>query len=179
MYISILNVPLLVFKDTNISGINFHVKIISKVCWSLQNVINFVCGQYIKMLFYEIMQNMASSSVIDQRVVNYTPVHYLLAVTQYAYLPNAVLNRACQGKLSTPARAHTKTRSVCTCLKATSACFRDCQKVVNRSIAVIIIKTGYTMLYLYVCKPRYNFSQTRAVWALLHTKKLLAVQCTV
>ena len=35
----------------------------------------------------------------------YTTVHYLLAVECAQYLPNAVLNRARQGKLRTPARA--------------------------------------------------------------------------
>ena len=53
---------------------------------------------------------------------DYTPVHYLLAVEYAQYLPNAVLNRARQEKLRTPARAHAKTRSVCTHLKAASAC---------------------------------------------------------
>ena len=50
------------------------------------------------------------------------------------YLPNAVLNRTCQGKLRTPARAHANTRSVCTCLKAASVCLRHCQEIVRRSI---------------------------------------------
>ena len=40
--------------------------------------------------------------------------------------------RARQRILHTPARAHAKIRSVCTRLKAASACLRHCQKVVNR-----------------------------------------------
>ena len=61
------------------------------------------------------------------------------------YLPNAVLlNRACLVKLRTPARAHTKTWSVCTRLKAASACFiRHCQKIVRRSIGTQVFTTKF------------------------------------
>ena len=58
-----------------------------------------------------------------------------------------MLNRARKGKLRTPAHAHAKTRSVCTRLKAASACLRHCKKMVNRSIGKHLI-----LRYLHTCK---------------------------
>ena len=49
----------------------------------------------------------------------YTPSHYLLAVTQYAYLPNEVLNRAPQVEL------RTQKQGVCACTQKQKMCARD------------------------------------------------------
>ena len=81
------------------------------------------------------MINIIHSKKVSFSIGNvYTPSHHLLAVTQHAYLQNVVLNRVCQIKLRTLARAHTKTKSVCTCLKPASAWLRHCQEMMRRSI---------------------------------------------
>ena len=81
-------------------------------------------------------------------------IMYVPSCTQlYTYLPNAVLHRARQGKLRTPARAHAKTRSVYNyALKTASACLRHCQKMVNRRIVTpvfpSIVKNNISIILL-------------------------------
>ena len=45
-----------------------------------------------------------------ERIIGYTPFLFLLVVTLYASLQNAVLNRACKVIFCTPASAHTTTK---------------------------------------------------------------------
>ena len=61
---------------------------------------------------------------------------------------NAVLNRTRQVEMRTPARAHTKTRSVGTWLKAASACLRHCQEMVRQSIAGIFAQGNDNGLFV-------------------------------